>query len=87
MSARQPHRHPLDPPRITDTDQAEKTMGADRHRAEAMGEQEVETGRARRVAIEVVSRPAAGHLGVAVPRYRLYRYLGCKMRRGDLPTS
>ena len=43
-------------------------MGAHRHGAQAVGEQEVEAGRPRRVDIEVMGRPVAGHLGVAAGR-------------------
>ena len=43
-------------------------MGAHRHGAQAVGEQEVEAGRPRRVDIEVMCRPVAGHRGVAAGR-------------------
>ena len=60
-----PHRHPPDLARAGDADEAQEPMGAHRHGAQAVGEQEVEAGRPRRVDIEVMCRPVAGHLGVA----------------------
>jgi hypothetical protein len=41
-------------------------MGAYRHGAQAMGEYKVEAARLRRLEIEVMRRPVAGHLGVTV---------------------
>ncbi len=41
-------------------------MRADRHRAQAVGEHEVESGCPRDLNVEMVCRPVAGHLGVAM---------------------
>ena len=49
-----------------DAQQAEQAVCADRHRAQPVGEHEVETRRARHLDVEVVRRPVAGHLRVAV---------------------
>ena len=41
-------------------------MGAYRHRAQPVREDEVETGCPRHLDVEVMRRPVAGHLGVAM---------------------
>ncbi len=56
-------------------------MGADRHRAQSVGEHEVESGRARHLDVEVVRRPIAGHLGVAVCHPALSRCGGDRSER------
>ena len=62
---REPHCDPAHPTRIADPDDVEHSVSAHRHRAQPVREQEVESGRAGDIDVEVMGRPVSGHLGVA----------------------
>ena len=61
----EPHRDPPNPVRVVDAQQGEQAVSADRHGAQAVGEDEIEPGRSCRGDVEVMGRPVAGHLRVA----------------------
>ena len=67
----EPHGDPPNPAGVVDAQQAEQAVRADRHRAQPVGEHEIETGRARHLDVEMVRRPVAGHLGVATRHVRV----------------
>ena len=66
------NRDPPDLAGVGDADEAQKPMCAHRHGAQAVGEQEVEAGRPRRVDIKVMCRSVAGHLGAAAGHLLVY---------------
>lgn len=51
---REPHRHPRDSAGILDTEDAEDTVSAYRHRAQTVGEHEAETARSCGFDVEVM---------------------------------
>ena len=55
-------------------------MRADRHRAQAVGEHETETGRPRDVDVEMMRRPVAGHLRISM-RHVVVDVLGGRAER------
>ena len=65
------HGDTPDPAGVVDAQYAEHLVRADRHRAQAVGEDKVETGSAGHVDVEMVSGPVAGQLGVATGDVRV----------------